>query len=245
METLLRRRREDIAGIIVSPGIRRPPRALPQAAVNGFQLFGFRGLISYGLLQSRRFASEGLRRALRLPSPYSTKAIAARYGVPCFPCRNVNEPEFLEFLARELAPDVIVSAFNPQIFQREVLALPTLGCINYHPSLLPRYRGVAPTFWALAHGEIETGVTVHYMDEKIDHGPIILQSRIPIHPEDTPHSLTVRTLGPGAALLLQALDLIEAGTVSTMPNDGSESSYHSFPTIEDVRLLRARGRKFF
>jgi methionyl-tRNA formyltransferase len=147
------------------------------------------------------------------------------------------------FLSREIDPDLLISVANPRILKAQVLNVPRLGCINLHPSLLPSYRGPAPDFWVLACGENETGVTVHYMDEGIDTGEIILQSRLAIRPHDTPHSLRVRAMRLGANMLLDALDLIESGSVATTPNDGAQSSYQSLPTIEDARRLRKQGRR--
>jgi len=241
-DIILQRRRQDVIGVVLSDRELRPPGSLPRDAIYALRFLGFRGWAAYGLARARRLACARLSHALRLRGLHSTRAVAERYGVPCFPCRSINDPEFLEFLSRELAPDLIVSAFNPQIFKRQILALPSLGCINLHPSLLPKHRGPVPTFWVLAGDEPETGATVHWMDEKIDHGPIILQSRMPVRPKDSPNSLLGRGVGPGAALILEAIHRIEAGTVATTLNDGAEASYQSFPTIEDARLLRARGR---
>ncbi|MCJ7523189.1 MAG: hypothetical protein MUP21_13365, partial [Dehalococcoidia bacterium] len=230
VNTLMKGRRRDIVGIVVSSERTHSAKSLFKLAVRELRFYGFRGFMKYGFFLSRRRALGSLRHILPIKAFYSAKAVAEHYSIPLHLCQNVNEPEFLEFLSHELAPDVIVSMGTRQIFKKEILRLPEMGCINVHPSLLPGYRGPAPFFWVLACDEFETGVTVHYMDEKLDNGDIILQSKTPICSEDTVHSLSVRTMNMGAALALQVLEQMEAGTVFTIPNDGQKAAYYSFPT---------------
>ena len=243
VESLVRGRCEDIVGIVVSTDRPRSSRTLLRLAFEELRFYGFRGCLSLRFLHLRGKALDSLRYLLPIRSFHSTKAVAQHYSIPIHSCQNINHPDFLEFMSNELAPDVIVSVANPQIFRKEILGLPRLGCVNIHPSLLPKYRGPASPFWVLACDEVETGVTVHYMDEGIDSGDIILQSKVPIHPEDTPHSRRARTLRLGATLALQALEQMEAGTASVIPNDSREATYQSFPTVEDALTLRRRGRK--
>jgi methionyl-tRNA formyltransferase len=243
VETLVLGRPHDIAGIVVACKRTRSARTLLRLAVDEWKSQGLRGFIASRIIHLRTRVLNSLRHALPIRGAYSTKAVAERHSIPFHPCRDVNEPGFLKFLSRELDPDVIVSLINPQIFRRGILGLPRLGCINVHPSLLPKYRGPIPQFWVLAHDEAETGVTVHYMDEKIDNGDIILQSRVAIRPKDTPHSIQALTLEQGAQLVLHALEQMETGTLSLTPNDSREATYYSFPTIEDARALRRKGRK--
>ena len=243
IDTLIRSIHNDIVGIVTSSKRTHSAKPLIESAIHELQFNGCRDFIVLGLLHLRRIALDSIRHVLPVRSFYSTEAVAEHYSIPFYPCQNINEPDFLEFLLHELNPDVIVSMQNPQIFKKTILGLPRLGCINVHPSLLPKYRGPAPIFWVLAYNEVETGVTVHYMDEKIDNGDIILQSRVTIRPEDTMHSLYRRVMSIGATLVLQALEQLEAGTVSTTPNDVKEATYYPYPSIEEGRRLRQSGRK--
>lgn len=244
IETLIKGRRKDIVAIVVTTERILPAKSLRRSATEGLHLYGFRGFPIQSFRYLRFEVLGRLRHILPLRAFHSIKAVAEHYSIPFYSCQNINEPHFIESLSRELNPDVIVSIESTQIFKRGILNLPRLGCINVHPSLLPRYRGPAPRFWVLANGEAETGVTVHYMDEKLDNGGIILQSKVAIRPEDTVHSLIARTRSLGATLVLQALEHIERGTVSITPNDSEDATYYSFPTAEDVKMLLRRGRKF-
>jgi methionyl-tRNA formyltransferase len=175
---------------------------------------------------------------------YSVKAVARRHGVSILEPDRVNDPRHVAAL-RALGVDLIVSIAAPQVFKHELLALPRHGCINIHNALLPRYQGLLPSFWVLANGEDETGTTVHYMNERVDAGTIILQRRTRIEPDDTLHSLVYRTkimLGP--EMILQAIDSIERGTVPTVAVDWAEATYYSFPDGDAVKRFRDRKRRF-
>jgi methionyl-tRNA formyltransferase len=211
---------------------------------------GLRFARSFGFVElaveSAGFATnKGLdivQRTVGLGGFHSVKSLARHYDVPLYQPEDVNAPEFLESL-RLLAPDLIVSVSCPQIFKRELLELPTFGCINVHSALLPNYRGMLPTFWVLANGETETGVTVHVMTPGIDGGEIVAQRSVVIKPEDTLRSLMLKTKRLGADLVLEAIAAYEVGRVSRQPNDPDQGAYYSFPTREDVARFRLRGRR--
>jgi methionyl-tRNA formyltransferase len=172
---------------------------------------------------------------------YSVKRIARANGLRLLTPESVNGADFLQEL-HELAPDLVISVSCPQIFGRELLEMPRLGCVNVHSALLPDYRGMLPTFWVLAHGEDHTGVTVHFMSPGIDGGEIIAQRRISIPPDDTLHSLMRRCKRTAAELILDTVSQFRDGTVVTTPNPAEEGSYFSFPERDDVRRFKALGR---
>ncbi|MFO8081419.1 MAG: formyltransferase family protein [Armatimonadota bacterium] len=171
-------------------------------------------------------------------------AKAARsHDVPIETVADINAPAFLERL-REMGVDLVISASCPQIFRRELLELPPLGCVNVHAGPLPRYRGMLPTFWVLYKHETETAVTVHFMNERLDDGPIILQEAVPIPSGETQGNLMRRCKIVGARLLSQAIDLLESGEVHTRANPRDEATYYSFPTPEQAREFRASGGRW-
>jgi methionyl-tRNA formyltransferase len=177
-------------------------------------------------------------------SYHSVRAVARKFGKALFEPRNVNERRYLEELT-ELGVDLIVSISAPQIFRREILDLPKNGCINVHNGLLPKYQGMMPSFWVLANGEKWTGTTIHYMDEAVDRGPIILREKTRIAEDETMHSLVYRTKAViGPRLLLRAITLLEADEVETMEPDWSAGTYFGFPDRQAVDRFRAAGRKF-
>ncbi|MFB6273248.1 MAG: methionyl-tRNA formyltransferase, partial [Salinibacter sp.] len=140
--------------------------------------------------------------------------------------------------------DLVVSIACPQIVREDLLTCPPEGVVNIHGALLPKYRGKLPSFWVLANGEEKTGVTVHYMNEDLDDGPIIVQKEVPIRPDDTLHSLVLRSkVQYGASALAEAVRQIANGTVETEDNPEEDATYFSFPDGEAIRRFRTRGRK--
>jgi methionyl-tRNA formyltransferase len=172
----------------------------------------------------------------------SVQGVARGHGIPVLEPPSVNAPEFVAHVRDVLRPDLIVSVAASQIFKEPLLAIPPRGCVNIHGALLPRYRGMLPSFWTLFNGEREGGVTVHYMSAGIDDGSIIAQRRFPIHDNDTVETLIGRSKALGAELLTEVLGRIKRGDVATAPNNAAEGTYYSFPSRTDVRALRARGR---
>lgn len=102
---------------------------------------------------------------------------------------------------RSLNPDIIFSVYYRKILSRELLQLPRRGCVNIHPGLLPKYRGTTPTAWAIQNGETTFGITIHYMDEGIDTGDILVQQEFPIFAEETGYELYTRSMKLGAEML--------------------------------------------
>jgi methionyl-tRNA formyltransferase len=229
----------EISAVVVLPPFSPKSGGWREVIQRQFMLLGFRGFV-------RRSFAFTLRRILdRLGAGgYSVVAVCRRHGIPVLRPPSINAQSFLDEL-RAIGVDVIVSISASQIFRKEILALPRHGCINVHSGMLPRYRGMLPSFWVLANGEREAGVTVHYMDEKLDNGDIILQKAVPIEPGETQHTLLRKTKAAGAYLVLEALQAIEEGRVERKPNDASQSTYFSFPTPEDVRRFRRAGKRFF
>jgi methionyl-tRNA formyltransferase len=181
-------------------------------------------------------------RVVPLGRARSVRAVTSRHGIRLLRPVDVNAPEALEAL-RALDPDLVISVSCPQIFRRPLLELPRLGCLNVHSALLPHYRGMLPTFWAMVNGERETGVTVHRMVEGIDGGDIILQRRVPIAADETLLALMRKAKRTAADLVLEAIAEFDTDTVSPMPNPLDEGSYFSFPTRADVDRFRALGRR--
>jgi len=146
------------------------------------------------------------------------RIMAERLGLKVLQPEKVRDQAFLKTF-RELAPELVVVAAFGQILPPEILHGPRLGCINIHPSLLPKYRGAAPIPWTLIRGEQKTGVTIMRMDEGVDSGPILLQEETPIGPEEAFGELHDRLSILGAELLLIALAMLRTGTLFPQPQD--------------------------
>ena len=126
-------------------------------------------------------------------------------GLPVYQPERIRDPESLERL-RALAPDFLVVVAYGQILPSSVLAIPRLGAINVHASLLPRHRGAAPVARAILAGDLETGVTIMKMDEQLDHGPILAVRATPIGEREDAAELTGRLGDIGAELLVETLE---------------------------------------
>jgi methionyl-tRNA formyltransferase len=242
LRIFLHGRSTDVMGITIMPAT-MPKKGWRATLREHFALFGLRTF----LYQSVRFCLYRLGdlagRRLPLPSFFSVRAVAQHFCIPLLPTHDINSAEYLGRL-RALAPDVIISVNAPQIFRRRLLALPRLGCINVHGALLPKYRGRLPSFWVLLNGEKETGVTVHFMNEHLDDGPIILQRPVPIAPRESQHSLLLKTKKLGAELLLEAIEQLERGGVELKDNAREQATSYTFPTPEDGRRFRQQGLRF-
>ena len=136
---------------------------------------------------------------------------------------NIYQPEkvrknveFIEEI-KKLKPDVMCVVAYGKILPKELLDIPTLGCINVHGSLLPKYRGAAPIQWAVINGDKTTGITTMYMDVGMDTGDMILSKEVEIGDDETTGELWERLSKLGAELLVETLDKIEKGTAPRIP----------------------------
>ncbi|HUT24871.1 MAG TPA: methionyl-tRNA formyltransferase [Sumerlaeia bacterium] len=170
------------------------------------------------------------------------KELVAANGIEVLqPERIRDNAEFLRRLA-ERAPDLIVVVAYGLILPPSALALPRLGTINLHASLLPRYRGAAPVNWAIINGETRTGVTIMQVDEGMDTGPILSQEEVPILEDDDAPSLSGMLSVVGSHALLAAINGIEvAGKIEGSPQDESQASYARMLKKEDGRIDWSRG----
>jgi len=162
-------------------------------------------------------------RGMRLEPP-PVKVRAEARGVPVLQPASTRDPDFLAAM-RRLAPEVIVVVAYGRIVPRELLELPRYGCINVHPSLLPRHRGASPIPAAILAGDEVTGISTMYLSEGLDEGDVILQARLPIGPDDTAATVAQRLIELGVPLLLETLALLEAGRAPRIPQDPARATY--------------------
>lgn len=152
------------------------------------------------------------------------KEYALEQGLTVYQPQKVKTPEFVELL-HELQPELIVVAAFGQFLSKEILELPKYGCINVHASLLPKYRGAAPIQYAIIKGEKESGVTIMQMDIGMDTGAMLDKVVVPIEGNTTMGELHDALREQGAALLLEVIDKIAAGTAVAEPQDNEQATY--------------------
>ncbi len=172
--------------------------------------------------------------------PHSLSQVSSRLNVEHFRLQKINSDKIREQL-KALDPDVFISIACPEILKRKTLEIPRLGCWNVHSSLLPRNRGMMPSFWSLYKGD-QPGVTFHRMVRDVDAGEILLSREIDASIKDTTlEQLLWKSKNVAASLIVRGLAMLEAGKVELKPNPAAEATVNFFPTVEDVRKFREMG----
>ncbi|MFN2317587.1 MAG: methionyl-tRNA formyltransferase [Gemmatimonadales bacterium] len=164
----------------------------------------------------------GRSRSVLIPPPIKT--LAASRGLTVFQPERPAGDLFLAAL-RRLEPDLGVVVAYGHILKPEILAVPRLGMINVHASLLPALRGAAPIPWSILEGHPRTGVTIMQMEAGLDSGPILMQRDTPITPWETGGSLTERLAAIGAEALEEAIPLLRTGQLAARPQDHAAATF--------------------
>lgn len=159
------------------------------------------------------------------PSPPEIKKIAIKYGISVLQPDRLRENQEIFEKLKELEPQLGVVVAYGKIIPKEIIEIPKLGIINLHFSLLPKLRGAAPINWAIINGEQKTGVTVFFINEKMDEGDIILQKEIEIGERERVDKLRERMIPIGTSLLLSAIDSIEKGDFKRIPQNHALATY--------------------
>lgn len=157
--------------------------------------------------------------------------------------KSINNKESVEIIKKH-QPDLLISILGNQIFRQQIFNLAPKGCLNLHTALLPKYRGLMPTFWVLKNNEKFTGVSVFYVDKGIDSGPIVVQEKVEIG-NRTQEELIILTKKIGMKCIAKAVDLIHKNTVEIIENDPDNMTYFTFPTKDDVYEFKKMGKRFF
>jgi len=152
------------------------------------------------------------------------KKVALNWGLPVYQPLNFKSVEEKDRL-KALQPDVIIVAAYGQILPGAVLELPRYGCLNMHPSLLPRYRGVSPIPAAILNGDEFTGISIMKLDEGVDTGPVLAQAQVMITDWDTTGLVTEKLSRIGAQLLLEILPRWSGGKITPRTQDNSRANY--------------------
>ncbi|MDM8519656.1 formyltransferase family protein [Anaerolineales bacterium HSG6] len=239
-EHLLKTMPGDVVGIVRSDCLIHG-KSLPGGLLHLLKRTGLRfvGRKALELFQSRATAIT-FRLIGRQPKVNSLRTMRIMYNVPIIGSVNVNQPETLQQL-KAWQPDLVLSVYLNQLIKRPLLDIPTQGTLNIHPALLPRHRGLFPYFWIIAQEDTETGVTIHWVDEKFDTGDVLLQEKIIVNPSDTITTLSHKSAVLGADMLVKAVQMIAAGMPSHITQNEAEASYHTWPTPADQRQFRKAG----
>ena len=165
----------------------------------------------------------------------AVKEAALTGGIHVYQPEKIKSDSAYEFFYR-VQPDAVVILAYGQIVPMRLIEIPRLGWINLHGSLLPAYRGAAPANWAIANGETRTGLTTMQIDAGMDTGPILLQQKMEIGPEETAPELLARMAEAGAPLMVETLRGLERGEIKPQAQDASKASLAPMLKKEDGRI---------
>ncbi len=159
------------------------------------------------------------------------KLLAEKSGISIFRPKMMKDPEVHDLYVK-LKPELVLLAFVTDIIPEKLLNIPSIGTLCYHPSLLPRHRGASAINWAIIQGDTRTGLTIFWADKGIDTGPILLQKKVEINPDETTGSLYFNTLFPmGVEAMVEAVDLVKKDSAPRILQDESQATYE--PPCDD------------
>lgn len=157
--------------------------------------------------------------------PSAVKKVAQAHDLPVWqPTRIKKDPNTITQL-KAVKADVFVVVAYGQILSREILSIPSYGCINVHASLLPKYRGAAPIQWCLYHGESETGITTMQMDVGMDTGDMLLKVHLPLLLTENAQDVAISLSSIGADLLVETLLKLQHDALAPIPQNEDEATY--------------------
>lgn len=171
----------------------------------------------------------------KIPFDESVKDYADLLGIPVMQSQNAREQEIIRRI-NELDVDLIVSSNWRRRIDSTILKSAKLGAINVHRALLPKYGGVSPINWAIINGETETGVTVHFMDESLDLGDIILQEKFPIAFTDTASDVFFKTNELIADMIPKAIGKISSKADSFIKQDKNLATFFHKRSDKDNQI---------
>jgi len=205
-------------------------------------LYGVRGLTRLLARHTYSKILSGIPRGPNAIRYHSIEQACQAYGIAYAKITNPNSEESVR-AAMERGADVIISVACPYILKKELLDVPPLGCINIHHALLPRYRGMMPTFWQMYHGEKTVGLTIHRMAEAIDVGKALFQGYLAVLEGETLDHLIRRSKRHAAHELTNVLRDLAGSKCEAFDLPRQGGSYFTFPTRQQIAEFHARGLK--
>ena len=168
--------------------------------------------------------------------PDALKVAAQEKGVPLYQFASLKADDAKQAL-KKLGADIGIMAFVLQFAPQDFVRIPKHGTIQYHPSLLPKYRGPSSINWPIIRGDIKTGLTIFRPTDGLDEGPLVLQKETPIGPDDTLGTVYFERLFPmGVKAMLEAADLVVAGKQREVVQDQSQASYEGWCRKAEAKI---------
>jgi methionyl-tRNA formyltransferase len=202
--------------------------------IDTYKVFGLGFTIHYTILYVKGLFSKDVESIMEINNIKTIK-------LP----NKINHPLSLETI-QNFNPDLLVSLAGNEIFRQPLIESAKYGIINLHSALLPKYRGLMPSFWVMRFNEEKTGVSVFFVDQGIDSGPIIVQKEVLLL-KRTQAELIWELKYRGADAIIEACNLIakHGKNTPTIDNAQKDMTYYSRPTRKDVQIFKSIGKKFF
>jgi methionyl-tRNA formyltransferase len=237
IKEIIKARKNDIVGVTIAKGNRLKIGSKRSKIVylcSLFLIMGVSGFFRYAL----QTFSYKIRKKMPFGENPSLADFAARQGIPVDYTDNPNAPDYLAQI-KQKTPDVIINQ-SQFVIKKDLLSIAPLGMLNRHNALLPKNRGRLTPFWVLYKGEKETGVSIHFVDQGIDSGLIVVQKRFPVGPGETFNSLVKKNYYWAPKAMLEALDKLETGDTDFIENPDALATYNTVPTLGQAWEYRKR-----
>ncbi len=234
IEKIIDARRKDIIGVALAQGDRLTLGKGKSKYTYVFSLFLIMGPF-YFLKNSFISIIHKLKKIgfkYHLCSDPTILSYAKAKGISVFKIKTPNSKSFCQQLI-DLGPDIIINQ-SQSILKKELLSIPKIGVLNRHNALLPLNRGRLTPFWVLYKGEPETGVSIHFVEEGLDSGDIIVQEKYKVSKHDNFNSIVKRNYEIAPHAMLKAIDLLENGFNDFIKNDDRLATYNSTPTLREA-----------
>ena len=234
LHSILPKHSKIISAIISNPNVYGRKEFFIKKALRTFNIFGLKFFLYYSFLFIRN----------KLNKKYDVIETLKELKIKQISLKNsINNKISLDIIRAE-KPDIIISILGNEIFKKDLIELAPKGILNLHSSLLPKYRGLMPTFWVLRNNEKYTGVSLFFVNKGIDTGPILLQKKVFIG-KKTHRQLIMDTKKIGMELIAQSVSLIQNNNFKLIENEDEDMSYYSIPTKMDTKEFLTLGKKFF
>lgn len=233
-------RKDDIVGLAVSKGDRLTigkNKSKILYILTLYFIMGFRAFIKNSIITAIDKSRKKMSR-FGIGSNPSIYYYAKNLGIPVWNIKTPNNKEFQKDLIK-LQPDVIINQ-SQSIIKKALLDIPKIGVINRHNALLPKNRGRLTPFWVLYKQEKETGVSIHFVEEGIDSGDIIVQEKFKVEKHDTFNSIVQKNYQIAPKAMLKALDILESKGNSYLKNNDENATYNSIPELKHALIYRKR-----
>jgi methionyl-tRNA formyltransferase len=239
IKEIINGRKNDIVGLAVAKGDRMKIGKKRSKIVYLFSLLMIMGITNFlknTLITLKFKLKKKLSNKFGFIESPSIQRYAEKNGIKTYQIKSPNAKEFLEELS-SLEPDVIINQ-SQFIIKKKLLDVPKIGVLNRHNALLPKNRGRLTPFWVMYKGEKETGVSIHFVDEGIDSGEIVVQEKFSVNGKDNFNTIVKKNYQLAGKAMLKALDILENGERNFMENNDDLATYNTVPTLK--KALRYR-----